>query len=355
MSDESGGVRRRLTTVTVSTNERDWLTECLAGLTASELGDELDLEVLVVDNASTDGSGELVADRFPGVRLISSDRNLGFAEANNLGIRDALSRGSDYIFLVNPDTRTPPDLIRRLVDFLRDCTDYGIVGPLQYRYTDDGSPTTELNEWSVAALTAGEGDVFALDGVSRPSPAGPCEGRAPRTLEHAYVQGSALLCRADVIHQVGDLDPSYHTYYEETDLCRRARWGGWRVALLLDLGLQHFGGGSTGRSTYRRRHMQRNKFYFLFTDPQWRGRETWRLSLRWIGNDLACRGAAPAGSRAEALIDSVLGWAWLITRAPRIIIRRRAHRALYRASANPSAGRAISAGARGAAAGDADR
>jgi GT2 family glycosyltransferase len=318
------GVRTRVATVTVSTNDRSWLDACLSTLTASVLDDDTELHVILVDNASSDGSADHVQRRFPTVTVLRNDRNEGFAGANNRGIDAALAKGAGHVFLVNPDTRTPADLVQRLVGFMRAWPEYGIVGPLQRAYSEDGWDT-ELNVWSRTALAAGEDHAFAADGVEHASPAGPRTGRAPETLEHAYVQGSAFFCRADVIRHVGAFDPEYHTYYEETDLCRRARWAGWRVALLLDLGIQHYGEGGTRASLYRRRRMLRNKYYYLFTDPDWRWREIRPLVRRWLAGDLDGRGAAPADTRAGAIGDTAAGLLWLATRWPRMYQRRRQH------------------------------
>lgn len=283
--------RPRVVTITVNFNSRPWLAECFATVTASRTR-HADLEFVLVDNACTDGSAELVTQRHPSVTVLTTTRNEGFAGANNLGLRYALARGADFVFLLNPDTRTPPDLLDRLVEFLDAWPEYGIVGPMQYRYTSDGAGNGKLNDWSLTALRAGESNIFDLDTPGLPSPAGPVSGRAPGTLEHAYVQGAALMCRAEALRGVGLFDETYHSYYEECDLCRRTRWGGWRVALCTNLGIQHFGG--RGNSQYRRRMMLRNKYYFLVTDPEYRARDITRLTFRWLARDLMRQGAAPA-------------------------------------------------------------
>jgi GT2 family glycosyltransferase len=216
--------RTRVTAITVSTNERAWLSACIGSLTKSKLADRLELEVVLVDNASTDGSADYVEQQFSSVRVLRNPENLRFAGANNVGIADALARGNEHVLLVNPDTITPPDLILRLVQFMAEWPEYGIVGPLQYTYPADGSPSSELNAWSLSALEAGERHAFYLDWPDH-APAETSLGRrAPNTLEHSYVQGSALLCRAEVFRDIGLFDTAYHTYYEEVDLCRRARY-----------------------------------------------------------------------------------------------------------------------------------
>jgi GT2 family glycosyltransferase len=80
------------------------------------------------------------------------------------------------------------------------------------------------------------------------------------------VQGAALYASSVALREIGLFDETYHTFYEEVDLCRRARLAGWRVALISELGIGHHGGGATAGSVYRRRQMMRNKYYFLATD-----------------------------------------------------------------------------------------
>src|SRR3712207_6038749 len=93
----------KVATITVGTNERAWLSRCLESLVASD-ATGLDLTVYYVDNASVDGSADMVRSQFPAVTVLENGRNLGFAAANNVGMRRALVEDADYIFLVNPDT-----------------------------------------------------------------------------------------------------------------------------------------------------------------------------------------------------------------------------------------------------------
>jgi GT2 family glycosyltransferase len=314
----------KVTTITVGTNERTWLPECFRTLLASETTAEL--EILYIDNASDDGSADMIAANFPEILILQNPRNLGFAGANNVGIQWALEHGSDFIFLVNPDTQTPRNLIDQLTSFLIAWPEYGLIGPLQHGY---GPAAGSPNAWTRMALAAGEAHVFVHTWPDHPSPAGPARGRAPRTLEHAYVQGAALFARADVLRRTGLFDETYHTYYEETDLCRRVRWADWRVALLLDCAIGHFGGGGRA-SRYRRRHMLRNKYYFLATDPGWTRLDALRLAARWVVGDLRRQGPAAAAARSAAFLDTLAGLAWLTVQLPKMARRRRQHARLRR-------------------------
>jgi GT2 family glycosyltransferase len=322
--------RARVATITVGTNELRWLKSCFATLLDSDTAG-IDLTVWYVDNDSSDGSTAFVEDRFPEVRIIQNRSNVGFARANNIGMRAALGDGADYVFLVNPDTQTPKSLVRDLTEFMEAWTEYGVVGPMQYEY--DGSGSTALggyNDWSKTALRWGEQHAFAGDWPNHPSPAGPSEGRATNTLEHAYVQGAAFFVRGELLRTVGLFDEVFHTYYEETDLCRRARWAGWRVALLLDVGIQHFGGGGTTGSSYRRIQMRRNRYYYLLTDIDWHPLPMLRLAGRWLKKDLRGHGVGGVTSWCRGTGETAAAVCWLMRRAPLIRARRRAHRRLGR-------------------------
>jgi GT2 family glycosyltransferase len=320
--------RPRVATITVGTTESRWLETGLGSLVASDT-EGLELIVHYVDNASRDGSPTFVQERFPAARLTQNPKNFGFARANNIGMATALTEGADYIFLVNPDTRTPQGLIRDLVRFMESWPDYAIIGPMQYEY-DGSTSLDEYNEWSTVALRVGERHAFAGDWPDHPSLASPLEGRAPNTLEHPYVQGSALFARADALRMIGLFDEVYHTYYEEVDLCRRARWAGYRVALALDLGIQHKGGGGAGHGRYRRVQMRRNRYYCLFTDVDWKLSATARLAAKWLRRDL--RGQSVGGTTNPLIgtAETALAACWLAFRMPQIAGRRRRYRRLRR-------------------------
>lgn len=317
----------RVTTITVGTNERSWLDVCISSLLAN-YSNGIELTVMYVDNASSDGSADFVQDRFPAVMVIRNRKNFGFSRANNVGMQYALANGADYIFLVNPDTRSPIGLIVDLVDFMQRWPEYGIIGPMQYRFNELSLELDEYNDWSTLAIAHGEGHAFAGDWPDHPSPASPMEGRAPNTLEHPYVQGSALFARAAMLREVGIFDEVYHTFYEEVDLCRRARWAGWRVALALDHGIQHKGGGGAGRGRYRRIHMRRNRYYYLFTDVEWPRTNMLRLAARWLGQDVRGRSVGGTTAPAVGLVETIGAGIWLLLQSLQILARRRRYRRL---------------------------
>jgi hypothetical protein len=323
--------------VVVGTNERKWLEVCFASLLAS---DYPALRLIYVDNDSHDGSAALVSDSFKRVEVVRNERNLGFAGANNVGIRAALDAATKYVFLVNPDTRTPPGLVRSLAEFMEQHGEYGIVGPMQCVYGGADDPPV-LNEWSQLALENGERHAFYHWEPWRPGEAGPQSGRAPATLEHAYVQGAAFFVRREVLDAVGLFDETFHTFYEEVDLCRRARWAGYRVALLLDLFIQHKGGGGSKAtnsfSRYRNYHYTRNKYYYLLTDPGYDLRQACALCWRWLKYDTVDALTRRTGNIHDCRQFLSILW-WLLRHAALIRRERRKRLELFSARARRSGG-----------------
>lgn len=316
--------------IVVGTNDGRWLDACFASLTASNYPK---LTLIYVDNGSTDDSLAIVA-RFPNVVMIANGRNLGFAESNNLGMRHAFERGAAHAFLINPDTRTQPDLIGALVEFLEAHPDYGIVGPLQAEYAT-GTPiaSKSANAWTRHALENGERHAFHHWAPELPSEGSAQTGRTRDTLEHAYVQGATLAVRREVIERVGYLDPVYHTFYEEVDLCRRARWAGFRVALLTNRWIEHAGAHGGRPSEYRAFHMTRNKYLYLFTDPHIGGIRKSQIVFAWLLDDLTIQLPAETGL-VSSFGQYIRVWLSLFSLAPYVM--RTSH--LNRLMAAPPAG-----------------
>jgi GT2 family glycosyltransferase len=324
----AGTPRVSVAAIVVGTNERAWLPECLTTLCAARTEPSVCLRVYYVDNASADGSLEYVRQHHAAVVTIRNSTNIGFAAANNVGIRAAIEVGADHVFLVNPDTSTPPDLIGQLARFMLDYPGYAIVGPMQWVFNPGEPVQPNLNDWSKAAVEDGEQHVLVRDLPSLRPHREPDVPRAPGTLEFAYVQGAAFYARSAALRQIGLFDEAYHTFYEEVDLCRRARLAGWRVALITGLGIGHHGGGGTAGTVYRRRQMTRNKYYFLATDVEIPPRACARIALRWLGRDIRGQGIAGQCSVAVAVAETAAAGWWLLGRARAIGGRRAGDRAL---------------------------
>lgn len=291
--------------VVVGTNEKKWLFNCFDSLSQSNYPA---LQIIYVDNNSDDGSVDYLRSSFPNILIIRNSENKGFAGANNVGMKYAVGLKSKYIFLVNPDTISQPDLISKLVRFMEMHPKFGIIGPLQSNYND----FDKLNDWSNHALKNQDKSVFHHWNSWKPNISTEGEDKITDILEHAYVQGAAFFLRAEILDKIGYFEEIFHTFYEEVDLCRKTRWIGYRVALLLDVKIQHFGGGDSKNSDYRNYHYTRNKYIYLLTDPEYTHFEILNLSLRWLIHDFkgVIKKTSPDISNTRQFLNMFF---WLVT------------------------------------------
>jgi GT2 family glycosyltransferase len=175
------------------------------------------LSIIVVDNASSDSSPRIVRERFPHIELIVNERNLLFAEGNNVGIRRALARGAGAVLLLNNDTEVDPLFARRMLDALESDDRAGIVGPKIFYHDDPERLWYGGGGFYPLIWVPRHVDIRKLDGEIHSSPG-----------DTGYVSGCAMLVRAAVFEDVGLLDPGYVMYCEDVDFCLRARRRGWR-------------------------------------------------------------------------------------------------------------------------------
>ncbi len=210
-----------LTIVIVSWNAREDLETCLTTIESSPPA--CAHEILVVDNASTDGAPEMVAARFPRVRLIAAGGNLGFARANNIGMR---AGAGDLVLLLNPDTRVPRGAIDRLVGRL-ESTGATAAGP---RIVDDRG-RAELSFGSMPGPLADLRQRMLVrlhDRGVRPVTAA-VERRTRAEREVDWVSGACLLVRRPAAEAVGFFDERYFLYWEDVDFCAALRARGGRI------------------------------------------------------------------------------------------------------------------------------
>jgi GT2 family glycosyltransferase len=251
----------RLSVVTVNWNTRDLLHNCLASI-ASDPGLSLQaqrsandgqrVEIIVVDNASADGSAEMVRAEYPEVELIVNAQNVGFARANNQGIR--ASQGQ-YIVLLNSDTVVPSGALAALAAFLEAHPEAGAIGPrlvwsdgTPQPYAFGGDPTLAylarrglnrilfhryLHDWSTGA---------------------------PRKVD--WVAGTCLMIRREVLDRAGLLDERIFLYFEDNDWCLRMREAGWQVYYNPQVEIVHLGGQSAAKNPAARRAYYDSLQYF---------------------------------------------------------------------------------------------
>ncbi|MFC1702919.1 glycosyltransferase family 2 protein [Patescibacteria group bacterium] len=228
--------------IIVNWNVKPLLRRCLASLQVQQ---GVDFEVIVVDNASSDGSAMMVAEEFPEYTLIASNRNLGFAAANNIGIERA---NGDFVLLLNPDTELTDTLtLEKLVRFMEERPHVGIVGPrlLNADRTLQRSirrfPTflsqalIMLKLHHLLPRLRSLKEYFATD----------IDHATERSVDQ--VMGACFMIRGEVIHAIGNLDERFFIWFEEVDYCRRAIDSGFQVCYAPHIEVVHHGGESFGK------------------------------------------------------------------------------------------------------------
>ena len=233
-----------LSVVTVSWNVRDLLAGCLDSVYASLADSGLQVEVLIVDNASRDGSADMVRQRFPQARLFASVDNLGFAAGNNQALRQA---SGSYVVLLNPDTLVHGDALGTLLRFLDETPTAGMAGPrLVYA---DGS--FQHAAFHFPSLEQAFFDFFPVHHRLLDST---LNGRYPRAryargrpFAVDHILGACMMVRREVLEQVGLLDEGYFMYCEEIDWALRMRRAGWGIYCVPAAEVLHYAGQSTGQ------------------------------------------------------------------------------------------------------------
>ena len=262
--------------IIVNYNTCALLQECLASLYRSRGG--LSCEVWVVDNASTDGSGEAVAAEFPQVHLIRSEVNGGYAYANNLGLRAigrAQGRTPRYVLLLNPDTLLPPSALASMWAFMEAHPETGALGPRLLR------PSGELDLASRRSFPTPAVSLYRMMGLSKLFPRSRRFARYnltfldPReTVEVDSVVGACMMVRSEAIQQVGLLDEHFFMYGEDLDWAYRMKAVGWKVYYYADVTVLHYKGEASKGSRKARYEFYRAMYIFYqkhyrATTPFW--------------------------------------------------------------------------------------
>lgn len=252
-----------LAIVIVSYNVRDDLDACLRSVVGQTA--PLATTVVVVDNASTDGTVAMVRERWPGVQVVEAGGNVGFARANNLGIR---ATASEYVLLLNPDTIARPGAIATLVHALETQLDAAAAGP---RLVDaDGVPELSFG-WTMSPW-----------GELRQKVVGELYRRRVRTVvarverltrtagAREWVSGACLAARRVDLEAVGLLDERYFMYAEDVDLCLRLRQRGRAVLFVPDAEIVHLRGRSAARNpATEQRRRESQLAYYAAHHPRW--------------------------------------------------------------------------------------
>jgi N-acetylglucosaminyl-diphospho-decaprenol L-rhamnosyltransferase len=254
----------RLSIVIVTYNSRADVEACLHSLTRDR--PRIDHEIVVVDNASADGTGEAVRARWPAVRVLDAGGNLGFAAGNNIGIRQTFG---ELLLLLNPDTIVPPGAIDILVRALDREPGAAAAGP---RLVDAGG-RAELSFGRMISPLAEFRQKLLVTGHDRRVPG--ISHYVERTTRRAravdWVSGACLLVRRADAESVGLLDERYFMYAEDVDFCAALRARGRRVLFTPDAEVTHLRGRSaaTARSVTDQAYRRSQLTFYARHHPRW--------------------------------------------------------------------------------------
>jgi len=213
-----------LSIVIVNWNVKKYLEKCLVSIFRETKN--IRFEVFVIDNASQDGSAEMVRSNFPEVKLINNKKNIGFAKANNQGIKEA--RG-EFVLLLNPDTEIIESAIEKMVKFVEENSKCGVAGCKLLNPDRTLQPSIKrfptlfsqililLKLHHLFPKLKPLRNYFALD------------FDYTQEQEVDQVMGAFFLTRKEVLDKVGFLDENYYIWFEEVDFCRRVEDAGWKV------------------------------------------------------------------------------------------------------------------------------
>jgi len=264
----------RLSIIIVTYNSMGHIDECLRSLVENRPA--VDHEIVVVDNASTDGTAAAIRARWNGVRVIDAGANLGFARANNLGIQQTFG---ELILLLNPDTSIPARAVDILVGALETRPDVAIAGPRLV----NGDGHAELSFGRMMSPLAELRQKVLVRGSERGGPiAMYVESMTRRERDVDWVSGACLLVRRTDAESVGLMDERYFMYAEDVDFCAAVRARGRRVLFYPAAEIVHIRGQSraTASAAAERAYRRSQLAFYEKHHPGWAPWLRWYLKIR---------------------------------------------------------------------------
>ncbi len=258
--------RSTVSVVIVVWNAKKYVIECLESL-REHCRDTCD-EVIVVDNASSDGTPELVAATFPEFRLIRNSENLGFAKANNIGISQS---SGQYVCLVNSDVKFTDDCLSPMLRFLSEHPEVGMVGPKMLAADGEVRRSTMRfpTVWNQFCRALGLDIVFKKSRLFGGLLMADFDHQTTTPVE--ILNGWFVVVRRTALNRVGLLDPQFFMYGEDLDWCYRFHQAGEKVVFFAGAGAIHYGGASSSNAPLR--------FYLEMCRANW---QYWQKHHGWF-------------------------------------------------------------------------
>ncbi|KAA2242446.1 glycosyltransferase family 2 protein [Chitinophaga agrisoli] len=214
------------------------------------------VEVIVVDNASVEDPTREIIGKYPSVKVMRSEENLGFAGGNNLGIKAAVG---SYLFLVNNDTEFTPGLIEGLLEVFREYPDAGVVSPKFHYFFDKG--TIEYAGYHSVDVFTGRNSMIGCREKD--------QGQYDTISATPYAHGGAMMISREALEQVGPMPELYFLYYEEFDWCEQFRRKGYKIYYQPKSLIYHKESMSTGKnSPLKTYYITRNRILFMRRNVQ---------------------------------------------------------------------------------------
>lgn len=277
----------KVTAIIVSYNSRDYIPSCLESLLAQDRGSH-ELEILVIDNDSSDDSVKHITQKFPSAQLIRHPTNMGYAGGNNTGLIRALDTGADFAWVINPDLTLAPDALKNFLEASTQHTHDGIFGGKIYfapghEFHKDRYTPQQLGHviWFAGGVMDWRNLIGSHRGVNEVD-----QEQYNYNVETDYIAGTCMFIKRRVLEEVGLFDPKYFLYYEENDFCQRAKRRGFKCIFLYKPTAWHANAQSTDLGSGKNTDLQdyyiaRNRILFgLRYAPLWTKQALLREALK---------------------------------------------------------------------------
>lgn len=224
-----------------------WYDRCFGSLQQSDVP----VEIVVIDNASSDGTVDFIKQNYPGITLIESNENLGFAKANNIGMRYALDKGADYVFLLNQDAwLNQTYTISELVKQAKINPDYAILSPLQLY--GSGERIAQDTQTHYLYKSTNKKNDFVSDLYF---------DKLKHIYETSYICAASWLIPIEIIKSVGGFDPLFYHYGEDDNYIQRIHYWGWKVGLCPKVTICH--DYEDRPASYTTKNLDRKKYLLI--------------------------------------------------------------------------------------------
>lgn len=210
-------MQNRLLVVIVAYNSMQWAKRCYDSLRASAVP----VDVITIDNGSTDGTPDYIRNNYPEVELIEKGENLGFGRANNIGLQKALNEGYDYVYLLNQDAWVEPDTFAKLIDASLSHPEYGVLSPMQMKadlsHLDDRFVTYAIGEQQNARPYLLEDLYF---------------DRLAEVYDTNFVMAAHWFITRRCLETVGGFSPTFYHYGEDNNYLMRTRYWKFKIGIV---------------------------------------------------------------------------------------------------------------------------